>query len=422
MPTPRYRRILLWGLLAAGLLAPGWLVASGRVGLRDWPRPAAASAPTSTVVAAAPVTVAPVTYRPVTQTIKVAGTLFGYEEVSICATTEGRVVKLDHDVADRVRPGELLLSIDPTDYELAVQQAEKALLVELAKLGLQAPPDADFDVTCLPIVREAIIKADNCKSHLERAEALAVRKAICEEQLEDKRDDYRVAQAEYENQILQAQAALATIQVKQEALAMARQRLADTKVKAPDVADAAGPGGAVYAVSRRTVTGGSYVHAGEEIFRLVIDRTLKLRVPVPDAQTNDVHNGQCVEVSTAGCPTAMAGKVTRINPRVDPATKTFEVEVQVPNREGFLKAGSSAQAAILLRGSHEAATVPAEAALTADGQSKLLVAEGDRIRAVPVTLGAKSADWVEVVRPTLPRGAQVVTSGQLAAFLGSLRR
>ena len=422
MPTLRFRRILPWGLLAASLIALGWLGASGRVSLHDRAQPRADTAATSPVIGAAPVTVAPVTYRPVTQTIKASGTLFGYEEVSICATTEGRVVKLDHDVADRVRPGEPLLSIDPTDYELAVQQAEKALLVELAKLGLQAPPDADFEVTSLPIVREAKIKANNCKSHLDRAEALAARKAICDEQLDDKRDDYRVAQAEYENQIMQAQAALATIQVKQQALAMARQRLADTKVKAPDLADAAGPGGAVYAVSRRTVTGGSYVHAGEEVFRLVIDRTLKLRVPVPDAQTNDVHNGQSVEVSTAGCPTAMAGKVTRINPRVDPATQTFEVEVQVPNREGLLKAGSGAQAAILLHSSHEAATVPAEAALTADGQTKLLVAEGDQILAVPVTLGAKSAGWVEVVRPALPRGAQVVTSGQLAAFLGSLRR
>ncbi len=380
MNLPRFRRVLPWLLLAAGLLAPGWLIASSRFGLHDWRRAAPENSTAVLAFAANRGLMAPVAYRQIAPKIDAAGTLFGYEEVSVCATAEGRVVKLQHDVADRIRPGEILLCIDPTDYALAVQQAEKALLVELAKLGLQLPPDGDFDVTNLPTVREAKIKSDNCQSHLTRAEVLSIHKAICDEQLTDKRDDFRVATAEYDNQILLAKAELATIQVKQEALAIARQRLAETVVKAPAPADASAlSGGAAYAVSRRSVTAGSYLHAGDEVFRLVIDKTLKLRLPIPDIHANDVHDGQSVEITSAGLSEPILGTVARINPRVDPATRTFEVEVQVPNRKFLLKAGSIAHASIRLGHAREANTAPPEARLTADGQTQARAASANAV-------------------------------------------
>lgn len=368
-------------------------------------------------------TVAPITYRPVSRTIEAVGTLAGCEEVSICATAEGRVVKLNHDVSDHVRPGDELLQVDPIDCQLAVREAEKALLVELAKVGLQSPPTAKFNVEALPMVVEAKVKADNCKSHLERAEVLLVHKAVTEEEMLDKRVEYRMAEAEYENQISLAKASLATIQVKQEALAIAEQRLAETVVKAPP-ADESVPGGsrAVYAVSRRSVSEGSYAHPGMEIYRLVIDNTLKLKVPVPDSRSGEVRDGESVQVSVGGSARPITGAVARINPTVDPATHTFEVEVQIPNADGFLKVGGVANATILTRVDHDAATVPPDAPLTSGGVTKLLLADGQHITAVAVTLGAKSADWVEVIHPTLPRGARVVTSGQLAFVAASSRR
>ncbi|MFO0947914.1 MAG: HlyD family efflux transporter periplasmic adaptor subunit [Planctomycetota bacterium] len=77
------------------------------------------------------VTVEPVELRSVQRAIEAVGTLHGYEEVLLSAKVGGRVRKILHDVGDRVTSGESLLEIDPTDYELAARQAEKALQVEL---------------------------------------------------------------------------------------------------------------------------------------------------------------------------------------------------------------------------------------------------------------------------------------------------
>src|SRR5437870_668205 len=82
------------------------------------------------------VTVSPVSFQPVQRIVGVVGTLHGYEEISLGAKVAGRVRKIAHDMADRVKPGELLLEIDPTDYQLNVRQAQRSLQVELAKLGL----------------------------------------------------------------------------------------------------------------------------------------------------------------------------------------------------------------------------------------------------------------------------------------------
>jgi RND family efflux transporter MFP subunit len=154
------------------------------------------------------------------------------------------------------------------------------------------------------------------------------------------------------------------------------------------------------------------VRIGTEVFKLVIDRVLKLRVPVPDRYVAEVKEGQQVTVKTAAYEQAFAGTVTRINPSVDLTTRTFEVEIQVPNPDGTLKSGTFAKAAIITRMDPETQTVPLDAVVRFAGITKIFLCEGDRVRELHVIPGTTTSEWVEIVSPKLPRGAQVVTSGQ----------
>ena len=106
--------------------------------------------------------------------------------------------------------------------------------------------------------------------------------------------------------------------------------------------------------------------------------------------------------------------MTRINPTVNPATRTFEVEVQIPNSDGLLKVGGLATATIFTHLDREAATVPPEAPLTADGVTKLLLSDGENVRSVAVTLGARAATGWKWCIPRVPRSARVVANAQLA--------
>ncbi len=367
------------------------------------------------------VTVQPVTFRPVQRQVGVVGTLHGYEEISLAAKVMGRVRKISHDVADRVRPGETLLEVDPTDYQLDVRQAQKALQVELAKLGLLDLPSAKIDVTRIPTVIQAQVRRANAQTRMERAKTLVARKASPEEELTEKTSEFRVAQAEYDNQVLVAQTGIASIQVKQEALAIAKQQLQDTLIRVPEPSQPV-PGvgkNVTYVITSRPVSEGSYVTSGTEVFKIVIDQPLKFRGPVPERKSGEVRMEQKAAVYTAAYQHPFPGVVTRINPSVDPQTRTFEVEILVPNAQGELKPGGFAKTSIFTEIDERAATVPLEALVYFAGVTKIFLVEGGRAKEVQVTLGVQATDWVEIASPKLPEGAQVVTSGQTAIAHGS---
>ncbi|MBL8798561.1 MAG: efflux RND transporter periplasmic adaptor subunit [Planctomycetia bacterium] len=365
-------------------------------GLAEWDR--------ATVL----VTVAPVTNRPVQRTVEAVGTLHAFEEIALASRVEGRVRQLRFEVADVVKPGELLLEIDPVDCDLAVQQAERALLVELAKLGLHEPPAGDIDLGAVPTVVQARTRMENAQARYERGRRLLANQAMADEEVGNLTADFRAAQAEHANQLLVARTALATVRMKQTELAVAQQRLKDTQVRVPLPRGA----GATYAVTRRNVSEGTLVQPGTEVCKLIVNQTLKLRVPVPERYGPEVKADQKVEVSAAASPQPVAGVVTRINPAVEPTTRTFEVEIQVPNPQGTLKPGGFAKAAIFTRLDAAAPTVPLAGVVNFAGVNKVFLAENGRAREVPVTLGVQTTDWVEIAKPALPAGVPVITSGQ----------
>lgn len=414
LPKRRKRRWLVSVLLPIiGLVVGlGWYLNGDRQDHREsLPEPAATLGRDDGSI---PVTVEPVHFRPVQRTVEAVGTLHGFEEVTLSAKVEGRVRKVDHDMADRVKPGELLIQIDPTDYQLSVEQSEGALQVELAKLGLKEPPGPTFELAHVPTVQQARARLDNAQAKMDRQRRLLTSRAVSTEDFDNITSDFRAAQAELSNQQMIARAGLATIQMKQTMLAVSRQQMKDTEVHAPSPSQAVpGAGGNVtYAITQRAVAEGTYVRPGAEVCRLVLDQTLKLRVPVPERFGAEVKEGQRAQITCAAFAAPFEGKLTRVNPSVDPTTRTFEVEIQIPNPESKLKPGGFAKAAIFTRLDQEAATVPLSALSTFAGVTKIFLAEHGRARAVPVALGVQTTDWVEIATPALPRYAEVITSGQ----------
>ncbi len=360
------------------------------------------------------VTAAPVVLRPVQRFVGLVGTLHAYEETTIGAEVGGRVRKVAHDVSDRVRPGEVLVEIDPTDYQLRMRQSQKELQVELAKLGLSEPPTARTDVTRIPVVVQARLRRDNAQARLDRAKTLVRKKAAPEEELTERLSEFRVAQAEYDNQVLLAKAGIASILVKQEALAMAEQQLKNTLVHVPAPSQTV-PGRAddvEYAITKRTVSEGEYVMEGAQLFKLVIEHPLKFRGRVPERRIGEVRVGQAAKVFSAAYVQPFDGEVTRINPAIDPATRAFEVEILIANPQRQLKPGGFAKTGILTELDQQAVTVPLEALVSAAGVTKIFLVEDGLAKEVQVDVGTQETDWVEIAAPTLPDGALVVTSGQ----------
>ncbi len=409
----RTARLAVPALLAAALLLPGC-----SHGEREQLPPDTSTARDASAVQ---VTVEPVTFRPVQRFVGLVGTLYGYEEMAIGSKVGGRVKRIAHDVSDRIKPGEVLLEINPTDYQLAVRQSQKELQVELAKLGLTQMPGPKTDVTKIPTVVQAQLRRDNAATRLERTKTLVAKRAAPEEELTEKMSDFRVANAEYDNQVLLAKAGIAAILAKHEAVSIAEQKLKDTvvTVPAPSQPIPGGDANVEYAITGRTAAEGEYVMEGTELFKLVIENPLKFRGRVPERRIGEVRLGQKAKVIAAAYTEMFDGEVSRINPAIDPKTRAFEVEILVPNPDGRLKPGGFAKTGILTTLDQQAPTVPLEALVHFAGVSKIFLVEDGKAKEVQVTIGMQEDKWVEIATPKLPAGAQVVTSGQTAIADGT---
>jgi RND family efflux transporter MFP subunit len=239
-----------------------------------------------------------------------------------------------------------------------------------------------------------------------------------------------VARANYSQAVIDAEATLASVRHKQAVLDTATQRLKDTCIVVPTpgapLASGVVPASyqpetpADYVVCQRSVSEGEIVRAmpgaTTTLFRLVVDRPLKLQAQVPERHAAEVRVGQAAALEVECCPgERFVGTVARVNPSVDRASRTFLVEIHVANADRRLRAGSFARAQILTRIDPQARTVPEEALVRFAGVTKVFVVERGQARAVPVTTGVSGTDggraWVEVAG-ALPPAAQVVTSGQ----------
>lgn len=358
------------------------------------------------------VTAEPVSIRPIQRTVDAVGTLHGFEELTVSSKVEGRVVRIHHDLSSVVKPGDILLELDATDARLAVDQAERSLQAELAKWGFELVPDEGYDLSQLPMVVSSRLRFDLAKSRLDRMLPLESTKSISQDDLEQAKSEAQITESDWKNQLLMANSAAAVARLRAAELAIAKQKLRDCEIRVPTPTLTGNPQEEIYTVSERLVSEGTLLRPGTEVFRLVLGRTLKLRLPVPEVHSSRIAVDQKVMITTASLPEGRIGRVAKISPSIERTTRTFIVEVEVPNEDGKCKPGSFAKASIQVGVSEDATTVPLSALYSLAGINKVFLLQGDRVREVQVGLGEQTSEWVEIASPSIPRGSRVVTSGQ----------
>lgn len=355
------------------------------------------AAPTSV-----PVVLRALKVEPVQRFVEVVGTLYADEDATVSSKVAGRITAVYCDVGDRVSANQRLAQVDPTDYELASRQKRLAAREPLAKLGLAELPPEDFDPAGVPTVRRAKLQADNAEAKYQRGRQLHEQNPplISDQDFADLKTAWEVARSNYEVEVLTARALLAQARSLHAELAIAEQRLADTTIRAPATRPAEAPPDArmrSYAVAARLISVGEFVRESTPAFRLIDDDVVKLRASVPERFIREVKVGQEVRLRVDAWEQDFIGRVVRVNPQVDPASRTFQLEAVVPNPAHMLKPGSFAQARVLARVDPRAVYVPLEAVVTYAGVNKVFVVDNGLAAEKIVELGDRRDDWVEAL-------------------------
>ncbi|MCY1721591.1 efflux RND transporter periplasmic adaptor subunit [Prolixibacteraceae bacterium Z1-6] len=157
---------------------------------------------------------------------------------------------------------------------------------------------------------------------------------------------------------------------------------------------------------------------------LTIEQIEKLKVVINMSERffPVVKNGQKTKLTTDIYPgVEFEGTVSLIYPTIDPQTRTFIVEITIPNPNLKLRPGMFARVNVNL-GEKEAIVAPASAVMMLEGTSNryVFIEENGKAEHVSVLLGERFDDLLEIVSDKIKPGTKLITSGQAKLDNGDL--
>ena len=163
-------------------------------------------------------------------------------------------------------------------------------------------------------------------------------------------------------------------------------------------------------VGRRSVQVGGYVTPGQELYEIADIANVWVLADVYEADIGRVSAGQRATLTLQALPgSSFTGKVAYLYPAVNPQSRTLQARIVVPNTKGRLRPGMYADVTIDL-GMTEGTTIPADALVdTGEAQYVFVALPGGRFEPRPVTVGARTAEKVQILRGVHP-GENVVTT------------
>jgi RND family efflux transporter MFP subunit len=311
--------------------------------------------------------------------VGVVGNLIGEATVDVVPRVAGRLEAVSVQLGDRVTKGQQVAKIEDREIREQINEAEANLGVNQATLT-QRESDALALGTTLERIR------------LQHKAGLVATQAL---------EDAETRHAAAVSQVTGAKAQMQQTRARIEGLKIT---LSNTTILSP--VDGF--------VSRRLLDPGAFAGANTQVLSVVAIGTVRLVASVVEKDFKRVQVGvpAVVEVDTFPGEQFM-GQVSRVAPVFDPATRTAQIEIEVPNPGFRLKPGMYARVRLTVERRANALTVPRNALVDMSGRRGVFVVEEQTARFQEVRTGLQDAERVEVI-DGVAEGQRVVTTGALA--------
>jgi membrane fusion protein, multidrug efflux system len=326
-----------------------------------------------------PVELSPAKRGEVAEYVTVVGNLIGAATVEVVPKTNGRLESVSVRLGDPVRQGQVIAQLEDREIAEQVKQAEAAYEVSNATIRQ----------------READLKFN--QANLERSRNLFERQLIPKQTLDD-------ADLKYQAAVAQLDLARAQFQQSKARLDELKLNLANTIVRSP--VDGF--------IGKRYLDPGASVGPNAPVASVVDIRFVRLVVNLVEKDLRKVTAGKPAAVEVDAYPgETFEGKVARVAPVLDPATRTAQMEVEIQNPSRRLKPGMYARVRLTVAAKPDAVVVPRTAVITVEGKTGVFVANNNTAKFMPVETGIEQEEVVEVVKG-IDEGTRVITTGAQA--------
>jgi len=334
-----------------------------------------------------PVSVEEVRQETVRRAVEVVGTLAAVDQVTVSSETEGKVSRILADLGDRVTAGQALIQLDNEKQQYNFDQQKAALARALAQYGA-ADPQHLPDIEKTPDVQKASADLQQAKQSYERANELFKRTLVPRQALDDAETALQSKKASYDASLQTAKNLRASIQASEATMKLADRQFRDTQIRAPFDGY----------IEKRLVQLGELVKAQMPVIAVVRVDPLKVIAEIPEKMAPWIKDGQPVELHVDAYPQrAFEGKVSRISPAVNTATRAFPFEALVPNRDAVLKPGTFARVHIESGREDQVLTLPYSALQYRYGVNRVFVVDNDKLGVRELKVGDRMGERIEIL-------------------------
>lgn len=329
--------------------------------------------------------VASVVRAPLATSFHAAGVFVPFQEVELHAKVAGYIRHIHVDIGDRVRQGEVLATLDVPELNAQVTGAEAG-------------------------VRQSKEQITRARSEVLRAQADydAVKTAAERLQQVSSAKPGLIAQQELDNALAKERAGAAQVDAAKAAQSAMQQQLGVSQASHQQVSAMAdysritAPFSGI--VTWRYADTGALIQAGTSnsgsapVVKIAQVDTLRLRLPVPASLAPFVHVGDLAQVRVDALNRTFSGSVTRSTGALDAATRSMQVEIDLPNRDGSLSPGMYADVSLNIQRTGDALVVPIQAVDQSGAQPfVLLVNSANKIEKRAVRTGVATANRIEIL-------------------------
>lgn len=358
-------------------------------------------------------------------TVEGPGSLAANNTYAVKSNVSGTIQQLKK-VGDRVQKGDLIATIDPTDHQQALQDAQISLQkAQLALDSLKANQSSTL-LAQQQAIQNAQIGYNNAQADLQSAQKafeanqkLFDAGGISAQTLQDSRNNLEKARNSLNTAKMNLDSARenlstksttgsqdlrsAQLQVQQAELGLktAQKNLSQTRIEAPISG----------IVSSLDSADGTMVSGNSTVLTVQDDAQVKVPVQVDETEISKVKVGQQVEVTLDALPDqTFEGTVTQVDPSatISQNIAVFNATVTLNNPDRVLRPGMSAESTIIVQEVKDALTVPVSAIDTVRRRSYVNVQKEDgTTEAVRITTGPSDGTSI-VVTSGLEPGQNVV--------------
>ncbi len=361
-----------------------------------------AQSPPSTSAAS----VAFVTRGAVTSYFSVAGEFLPYQEVDLHAKVSGYIRRINVDIGDRVRVGQVIATLEVPELNAQVVGAQAQVRHSQSEIN-RSQEDvvrAQSNYTAVHAGYTRLVEAAKQRPGL-----------VAQQELDDARARDQDAEA-------QISAARATLDATKQQLGVSQADQLRVQTMS-DYSVVTSPFNGV--VTKRYADTGSLIQAGTSsntqampVVRIAQSDLLRLRMPIPETDVQFIKDGGEVMVRVQAIGQTLQTKIARFTRALDSSTRTMLAEVDIPNPKLTLSPGMFAETRIVLQQHKDVLSVPSDAVVK-DGDTSyvLVVNASSQVEKQKIRIGIEGRDAqdnarTEVISGSLQEKESVIVSGQ----------